>query len=90
MFNKKEWSKEYRKRLKEEGRSYYQMNRERILEKRKAEYLKNAEACRIQDLEGEEWRPLVGYEEHYMVSNMGRMKSLPKQKLRSKLLQPGP
>lgn len=75
MFNKKEWSKEYRKKLKEEGRSYYQRNRERILEKRKEEYLKNAEACRIQDLEGEEWRPLVGYEEHYMVSNMGRIKS---------------
>lgn len=34
-----------------------------------------AKAYKEPDLEGEEWRPLVGYEEHYMASNMGRIKS---------------
>lgn len=75
MFNENEWRKEYRKRLKAEGRSYYQKHRERILAKRKTEYRKSTEESKIADLEGEEWRPLVGYEHHYQVSNMGRIKS---------------
>jgi len=34
----------------------------------------------IKDLEGEEWRDVVGYEGLYMVSNLGRLKSMPKKK----------
>lgn len=30
----------------------------------------------LQDIEGEEWRDIEGYEGYYMVSNMGRVKSL--------------
>ncbi|MBQ3989817.1 MAG: hypothetical protein II630_03150, partial [Bacteroidales bacterium] len=30
----------------------------------------------IQDLEGEVWKPIKGYEELYEVSNKGRIKSL--------------
>ena len=30
----------------------------------------------IELLEGEEWRPVVGYEGQYEVSNMGRVRSL--------------
>lgn len=75
MFNKKEWSKEYRKRLKEEGKSYYQDHKERILAKRKQDYQAYAETYKVPDLEGEEWLPLVGNEEHYQGSNQGRIKS---------------
>ena len=31
---------------------------------------------RIPDLQGEEWRPIDGYKGKYLVSNMGRVKSL--------------
>ncbi len=31
---------------------------------------------RIPDLPGEEWRPIEGYNGKYLVSNMGRIKSL--------------
>ena len=30
----------------------------------------------LEDLQGEEWRPVIGYEEYYNVSNYGRIKSL--------------
>lgn len=33
---------------------------------------------KIEDLEGEIWRPVVGYEGYYEVSNLGRVKSLSK------------
>ncbi len=29
----------------------------------------------VADLKGEEWRPIVGYETHYEVSNLGRVRS---------------
>lgn len=75
MFNKKEWAKAYRQRRKEEGKSYYQDHKERILAKRKQDYQAYAETYKVPDLEGEEWLPLVGNEEHYQGSNQGRIKS---------------
>lgn len=33
----------------------------------------------IDDLKNEEWRPVVGYELEYQISNYGRLKSLPKK-----------
>lgn len=33
---------------------------------------------RIKEIEGEEWKDIQGYEGLYMISNMGRVKSLPK------------
>jgi len=30
----------------------------------------------LRDIKGEEWRDIKGYEDYYMVSNMGRVKSL--------------
>lgn len=33
---------------------------------------------KIEDLEGEIWKPVVGYEGFYEVSNLGRVKSLPR------------
>jgi len=33
---------------------------------------------KIEDLEGEVWKPVVGYEGYYEVSNLGRVKSLSK------------
>lgn len=33
----------------------------------------------IENLPGEEWRPVVGYEEFYEVSNMGRLRTLPRK-----------
>ena len=33
----------------------------------------------IADLKNEEWRPVVGYEQVYEVSNYGRVKSFPKR-----------
>lgn len=32
----------------------------------------------IEDMPGEVWKPFYGYEEYYMVSNLGRIKSLPR------------
>ena len=32
----------------------------------------------MEDLKGEIWKPVIGYETHYHVSNMGRVKSLPR------------
>lgn len=36
----------------------------------------------LDDLEGEEWRPILGYEEFYHISNFGRVKSFCKGKAR--------
>lgn len=60
---------------KKTDREYYQKNREQILAQHKKAYQAYAETYRIPDLEGEEWKPLAGYEEHYLASNMGRLKS---------------
>ena len=63
----------YDKRKKD--REYYQRNRERILTQNKKNYEAYAETYKVPDLEGEEWLPLVGYEEHYQASTKGRIKS---------------
>jgi len=34
------------------------------------------------DREGEIWKPILDYEDYYMVSNKGRIKSLPREKSR--------
>jgi len=36
------------------------------------------EDMNLLDLEGEIWKPLPDYEEYYMVSNLGRIKWLPR------------
>ena len=38
--------------------------------------LKPYQDLSLQDIEGEEWRDIEGFEGYYMVSNMGRVKSL--------------
>lgn len=40
------------------------------------EELKPYKNLSLQDIEGEEWRDIEGFEGYYMVSNMGRVKSL--------------
>lgn len=34
----------------------------------------------LQDMEGEVWKPVVGYEQFYHVSNMGRVKMIGREK----------
>lgn len=41
--------------------------------------MKPYECMSLEDLPGEEWRPVVGHEEYYKVSSLGRVKSLPRQ-----------
>lgn len=60
---------------KEQDRRYYLKHREERIEYSKKYWAAKAKAYRVPDLEGEEWLPLVGFEEHYMASNMGRIKS---------------
>lgn len=44
----------------------------------------------IEDIPGEEWRDILGYEGKYMVSNMGRVKSLDYNRTgKEKILSPG-
>lgn len=38
----------------------------------------------IEDLKGEEWKPVVGYESYYLISNYGRLKSLTRYTFDSK------
>lgn len=33
----------------------------------------------LEDMEGEVWKPMLNYETHYMVSNLGRIKSIPRK-----------
>ena len=63
----------YDKRSKD--REYYQRNREKRIQYSKDYWAAKAKAYKVPDLEGEEWLPLVGYEEHYQASNKGRIKS---------------
>ena len=42
----------------------------------KIKKLKPYQDLSLQDIEGEEWRDIEGFEGYYMVSNMGRVKSL--------------
>lgn len=64
----------YDKRNKD--REYYQRNRERILQQAKEYRLAHRVVKVYPDLEGEKWLPLIGYEDYYQASNMGRIKSL--------------
>lgn len=41
-------------------------------------------------MEQEEWRPVVGYEDFYEVSDMGRVKSVPRKGTKGGILKPGP
>ena len=51
-------------------------------------------AVEFDDLPGEEWRPVPGYEGYYGVSNLGRVRSLRRQTAKGmsggRLLKPGP
>lgn len=43
----------------------------------------------MENLENEIWKPVVGYEELYEVSSIGRVKSLGRRHYKSKILKPG-
>ena len=58
----------------EQRRQYYYKNRE-ILKKKSNDYY-YAHKPVIEDLDGEEWKPLIGLEGLYEISNYGRIKSL--------------
>lgn len=60
---------------KEQDRLYYLKHREERIAYSKKYWEEKAKAYNEPDLEGEEWLPLVGYEEHYQASNKGRIKS---------------
>lgn len=69
MLDKKEQYKQYNKQ-------YYLKHREEIIERNKKYREERIKAYKEPDLEGEEWKPLIGFEEHYLASNMGRIKSI--------------
>ena len=58
------------------NKEYYLKNRETIRKRSKEYYEKHKIVKEYPDLEGEVWKPLVGYEGYYLVSNLGRVKSL--------------
>lgn len=67
------------------GAQYYKDNKERILAEQAVKYAAKRKALEEQrlplaDLPGEIWLPVPfpGYEKHYMVSSLGRVKSLRK------------
>lgn len=63
-------------------KEYYQTNRDKLIERSKEKWRQIAVSYKEPDLEGEEWLPLVGFEENYLASNMGRIKSLWRMKER--------
>lgn len=67
---------------KEQDRRYYLKHREERIAYSKKCREEKAKAYRVSDIEGEEWLPLVGFEENYLASNMGRIKSLWRMKER--------
>lgn len=64
------------------NREYYEANKDKFIERSKNRWKQIATSYKAPDLEGEEWKPLVGFEEHYLASNMGRIKSLWRMKER--------
>lgn len=44
----------------------------------------------LRDLDGEVWKPVVGYEEFFHISNMGRLKTLPRQRVTERIKMPKP
>ena len=75
MASKKEQYKQYNKQ-------YYLKHREEKIEQSKKCWEEKAKSYKEPDLEGEEWKPLVGFEEQYLASNMGRIKSIWRMKER--------
>lgn len=71
---KKEYKKRYRERHRDEIKAYYNKNAERIKARTRAYYYSHKPI--VENLEGEEWKPLIGWEELYECSNLGRIKSL--------------
>ena len=67
---------------KEQDRRYYLKHREEIIAHNKKYWEEKTKTYKEPNLEGEEWKPLVGFEEHYLASNMGRIKSLWRMKER--------
>ena len=59
---------------KKANRKYKQTHKEKIHQYSLLYYQRKIR--KIPDLDGEEWKPLCGFEEHYLVSNMGRIKSV--------------
>lgn len=68
--------------IKEYGKRYYEEHKEKMIQYSKDYYAAKAKSYEEPNLEGEEWKPLVGFEEHYLASNMGRIKSLWRMKER--------
>ena len=64
------------------NREYYEANKDKFIERSKNRWKQIATSYKTPDLEGEEWKPLIGFEEHYLASNMGRIKSLWRMKER--------
>lgn len=64
------------------NREYYEANKDKFIERSKNRWKQIATSYKAPDLEGEEWKPLVGFEKHYLASNMGRIKSLWRMKER--------
>lgn len=65
---------ERRLAVKEQNRMYYLKNREILLKKSNDYYYAHKPV--IENLDGEGWKPLIGWEDLYEVSNYGRIKSL--------------
>lgn len=64
---------ERRQAKKEQDRKYYLKNKDKI-KKRANDYYYTHKPV-IEDLDGEEWKPLIGWEDLYEASNYGRIKS---------------
>lgn len=73
MNRKYHTDEERRLAKKEQDRLYYLKNKERV-KKRSNDYYHSHKPV-VEDLEGEEWRPLVVMGDIYEVSNYGRIKS---------------
>lgn len=66
-------------RLKREKDRKKQAYRERLEKQGWTDQSKPYQNLSLVDMEGEIWKPLVNYETRYMVSNLGRIKSIPRK-----------
>lgn len=66
-------------RLKREKDRKKQAYRERLEKQGWTDQSKPYQNLSLEDMEGEIWKPLVNYETRYMVSNLGRIKSIPRK-----------